>query len=291
MYEYIIDPISNNIYPLHSNKSKKLLLKFINTLIGGSDSNKRHTKLKNSRNATKISTRMNLRTKLAKATTCPEVALAKVTKNSGHVSKEERYEKTIENLKHKWKSPRYHRTSQFRFFYTSKKRPMNPNKGIKIHNAAFELKRHDLRYYPNCCPQNTHFFLQELYGEKDLYYGVYKYNRKTIRDIKNILFDSFIFISNTDISNKANRTIVFHFSREPLHIWAKIGEYEYLDEIRTKHKLLGSEIGFLEWGNILSNIDNFLKTFGSVRDFHITIEMDISTSDQKYIISFYKTEH
>lgn len=290
MYKYIIDPISNNIYSIYSIKAKNLLFKFIKNLNGGSD-NKRKKKFKHTkRKTTKVFTRKDFGTKIANAKSkvvgdrhpVPSSAV------SSDVSNEK--EKLIEGLKRRWGSRNYNRTTQFRFFYNKTGRPMKPEKSIHVHNRAFGLRTHDITRYPNCCRQNTHFFLQELYGDTDLYYGIYKFNKKSIQDIKNIIFDCYVFICNIEPSKNANRTIVFHNSREPLHIWGKIGEYEYLDTIREKHTLLAKNDGISRWGDIEQYLNYMLrKIYSTHRDYHLTIEIFNTKPEQRYSMCFYKT--
>ena len=192
-------------------------------------------------------------------------------------------------LKIRWGSCRYRRTTELRFFCNHKtKKPMNIEKGINIHNKAFGLTTHDLFKYPNCCSQNTHFFSTTRYNEKNLYYGVYKYNRKSKIDIKNVLNDGISFINDIEISCKQKKILLLHYSKEPLHIWAKKGDYSYLEELNKTYKLLEKITNILKPEIIEKNIDYWLDVnLSKFGDFHILIEITNTTKIKEYSVSFY----
>lgn len=146
---------------------------------------------------------------------------------------------SLENIKENWKSDKYIFTSQFRFFCKKNGDQMEPKNGIHVHNKSFHIEnnKHDLMKYPHCCAQKTHFFKNEKFkNEKNTYYGVYKYNKKTKRDLFQLINDSILFSYGMHFLDRYN--IVIHYqpnSLEPLHSWIIEGSSSYVNSlIHTK---------------------------------------------------------
>ena len=171
-----------------------------------------------------------------------------------------------------------------RFFCNANGTPITKEKGICLHNKCFGLYRHDLTKFPNCCPQSCHIFQDNKLGEKELFYGVYKYNSCKFLDMFKIILDMYNFI-NSYSSIDCKKTIRLHKSEEPLHIWAKIGNWIWLENYLTQLKII--ETYNIDINNSLNEL---IFTFHSLKEklecnnFELVIEITCKITIKLYLI-------